>query len=291
MQTITSKLEGMADGIAGLMREFLLKYTTLYNWNSGGFFVISGGDFAFGELSVEGRQLQSRLLEDYRRYYALLSVLLSGLPNTSLVDICEADKSISDILEQRHGYWETPEQALEAAEEALDTQIQLLRHLYDTEEGRGILVPDTNAFYFNPKLDAWSYSEFDKFTFALLPTVLNELDEHKEGHRNENVRKKAQKLIRQIKEYRRRGKLTDGVPIVKGKIEIIAIAIEPDMENTLEWLDPTSPDDRVLASMVELIRQHPRSSVVLVTRDINLQNKAELAGLPFLEPPEQEQQS
>jgi predicted ribonuclease YlaK len=34
------------------------------------------------------------------------------------------------------------------------------------------------------------------------------------------------------------------------------------------------------------MRQHPRTPVILVTRDINLQNKAEYAGLPFVEPPD-----
>ncbi len=34
------------------------------------------------------------------------------------------------------------------------------------------------------------------------------------------------------------------------------------------------------------MHQHPRTPVILVTRDINLQNKAEYAGLPFVEPPD-----
>ena len=34
------------------------------------------------------------------------------------------------------------------------------------------------------------------------------------------------------------------------------------------------------------MREHVRTAVILVTRDINLQNKAEYAGLPFVEPPD-----
>lgn len=33
------------------------------------------------------------------------------------------------------------------------------------------------------------------------------------------------------------------------------------------------------------MRKYPRSAVVLVTHDINLQNKAELAWITFTEPP------
>ena len=47
-------------------------------------------------------------------------------------------------------------------------------------------------------------------------------------------------------------------------------------------------DDRLLATVVEVMRLHPHSPVTLVTRDINLQNKAEFACIPFVEPPEPE---
>ena len=60
------------------------------------------------------------------------------------------------------------------------------------------------------------------------------------------------------------------------------------MRDVLPWLDPASPDDRLLASCVEIMRLHPRSTVMLVTGDINLQNKAEFALVPFLEPPPEE---
>jgi hypothetical protein len=37
--------------------------------------------------------------------------------------------------------------------------------------------------------------------------------------------------------------------------------------------------------VIEVMRMKPRSAVLLVTRDINLQNKAEFANIPFVEPP------
>jgi hypothetical protein len=45
-----------------------------------------------------------------------------------------------------------------------------------------------------------------------VPGVVRELDEHK-VHRNASVRAKANRIARQIGEYRRRGRLTDGVPL------------------------------------------------------------------------------
>ena len=58
------------------------------------------------------------------------------------------------------------------------------------------------------------------------------------------------------------------------------------MDETLPWLKADNNDDRILAGFIEIMREHPRCQVILVTRDMNLQNKAEYAGLPFIEPPE-----
>ena len=90
----------------------------------------------------------------------------------------------------------------------------------------------------------------------------------------------------QIKGYRARGRLTEGVPLVRDDSEIISLAVEPNFSKTLPWLNSDNNDDRILAAFVEVMRLNPRSPVVLVTRDINLQNKAEFAHLPFCEPPE-----
>jgi predicted ribonuclease YlaK len=64
------------------------------------------------------------------------------------------------------------------------------------------------------------------------------------------------------------------------------LAVEPKKEFLLPWLDPDNNDDRLLAGSIEVMRLRPRSPVILVSRDINLQNKAEFAQVPFVEPPE-----
>ncbi len=74
--------------------------------------------------------------------------------------------------------------------------------------------------------------------------------------------------------------------VVRDKITVRSMAVEPDFEKTLPWLDKENDDDRILAGFIEAMRSHPRSPVVLVTADINLTNKADFAGLPCIEPPE-----
>jgi hypothetical protein len=63
---------------------------------------------------------------------------------------------------------------------------------------------------------------------------------------------KAERLARQISEYRRRGRLIDGDTLVRDVSTISAVAVEPRMGVSLPWLDPTNADDRFLASALEI---------------------------------------
>lgn len=63
-------------------------------------------------------------------------------------------------------------------------------------------------------------------------------------------------------------------------ITVVADPREPDFARLPDWLNPQVPDDRVLAGALEVQAEHPSSVVILVASDLNLQNKAEVVGLP-----------
>jgi hypothetical protein len=288
MLTVTDNLIAMARDIEVLLKDLLLKHSSIYQWNKPGGPVIvvsAHGNYAFHDLDEYGRQIQSRALEEYRRFYELLSVLLKGQPKDSLKQLSESDRVLMRTIEQTHTWCKTPQEALDRAVESLLAQQNLINHLYDSANGDAIFVPDTNALLYNPAIESWAFDNAPRFSLILLPTVLSELDSLKINHRNEGVRNKAERIIRQIKDYRRRGNLTEGVTVVKNRIDIVAIATEPDTESTLPWLDMDNNDDRFIASILEVMRGFPRSPVIIVTRDINLQNKVEFARIPFVEPP------
>jgi predicted ribonuclease YlaK len=154
--------------------------------------------------------------------------------------------------------------------------------------GLDTYLPDTNALLYHVDLDRWSFADSATFELVLAPSVLVELDELKVNHRNPDLREKAEGPIRRIKGYRDRGagRLSDGVTLRATVSTIRTLAAEPRMEATLRWLDPANRDDRFIASAIGLMRTRPRSVVRIVTRDTNLQNKAEFALMPFCEPPE-----
>ena len=289
MRTVTDNLQEVAKGIQELLENLLLNHSSIYEWNrpGGPIVVISAhGNYAYRELDEAGRRIQSKALEEYRRFSALLNVLLRGQPKDSLRFLSKSDTVLTRTIEQQHTPCKNTQEALDRAVEALQAQLDLVKHLYDSSSGEAAYVPDTNALLYNPGLETWAFDKTPKFTLILVPAILSELDALKINHRNETVRQKAETMIRQIKEYRRRGNLTEGVPIVKDKIDIVAIATEPSVETSLPWLDPENKDDRFLAAVIEVMRNRPRSPIVIVSRDINLQNKAEFARIPFVEPPE-----
>ena len=196
------------------------------------------------------------------------------------------DRNVEDyLLQSRRPYNKTIKEVSEKTEEYINKQFQLINLLNYNETDLEIFVPDTNALLTNPNIENWHFKSVKSFRLVLLPTVLSELDKLKIAHANKDIKEKAKKIINRIKEYRRRGKLTEGITITN-KIHLTALPLEPNFENSLSWLDPKNNDDRIIASLIEVCRKNIRNKVCFVTTDINLQNKLEFANLPFIEPPE-----
>ncbi len=289
MKTVIDNIREMAEGISELLSALLLGHSSLYLWNNsnGPVVVISPyGDYAYRELSEAGRQLQARTLEEYRRLISLFKALLREQPKDVLKELSDTENVLIRTIEQQDTWCRTTQEAFEKAKEALDTQFSFLKNLYDSSAGEMIFVPDTNALLYSSALEKWEFDGVTSFVVILGPTILSELDALKINHRNEIIRRKAETIINQVKEFRRRGRLADGVTLVRGRSTLSTIATEPNMQDSLPWLDSTNNDDRFLATIIEVMRLHPRSSVLAVSRDINFQNKAEFARVPFIEPPD-----
>lgn len=287
MKSIREQIKDFANEIESSMSELILKQSRISQWNHPESSVLlTLKNFKWEALSQEGVQLQSKVFEEYGHFSSLLRVLLAKQPDHIRHKFNKSADLVNDIITQSvTTVLQNTQQAHQRVCKELHEQVALIDRLYDGSGGARMFVPDTNALLYNPDLEKWNFNAVPIFTIVLTPTVLSELDHHKINHRNEDVRKKADGLIGRIKDYRRRGRLSVGVPIKRDKITVMAIAKEPNFSDTLPWLDANSDDDRYLASFLEVMRTFASSITVLVTRDINLQNKAEFSRVPFLEPP------
>lgn len=269
-----------------LFEELISKYSEIYRYHESDNFIFSTHPYGWKDLSDKGKQLQSRIFKEYLHFAERSRLLLFNQPSDSIASFDECKNEIIAIINQERTYLSSHEDALSEVYKNLDNQIKLLDNIYDQSSGKILYVPDTNALLANPRIEQWRFADVSEFEIILTPTVLSELDKLKIAHRLESVREKAEGLIRQIKGYRGRGKLNDGVPLVNGVSTLKSIAVEPNFNKTLSWLDPLNDDDRILASFIEVMKIYPNSPVLIVTNDINMQNKAEFAGIPFVEPPE-----
>lgn len=249
-------------------------------------FISGYGDNFWDKLPPGGKQIQAQLLPEIDQFAELICVLTLNLPHSSQQELEYALEKIRKSVEQDWAtYWKTKDEAVEGFKALLSGVITTIEGFYGTPFEDTLVISDTNALLRNPDIEHWEFDNIGHFTIILTPTVLSELYVHKIKHRNEEVRNKATKIVRKIMEYRRRGSLLKGVAIVKDNVSLMSIAIEPDMSQTLSWFDPNNADDRFLATTIEVIRSNLVARVFIVTKDINMQNKAEMAGIPFREVP------
>jgi hypothetical protein len=293
MKTVLENLKDEAKRLHGLLEE-LLSRSSIRRWHDpdGDGFVYFGGHFAWNGLDQMGLQIQAKTLEEYRRFFSLLRTLLREQTQEGMGKLEEANATILEVIEQQGSlYKQDANTYFQRAFQALESQVGLLDRLFGSSNANPSLVPDTNALIFNPDIEKWKFSGIPQYTLIFTPTVLAELDSLKVNHRVDAMREKSNRVINRLKEYRRRAaaagrRLSDGVVLVSGVSEILSVAVEPKMDASLPWLDPVNKDDQLLAAVIEVMRQRPRSPVLLVTRDINLQNKAEFASIPYAEPPD-----
>ncbi len=164
--------------------------------------------------------------------------------------------------------------------DALNRQRRVLADLPTAHgEERRLLVPDTNALLYQPAVEEWRAAD-GPWTAVIVPQVIRELDSLKLGERP--VAEVAETVIRRLKEYGRRGDTFSGVPLKHG-VQLREVPVDANMSDTLSWLRPGHADDELLASVLELKWENLQATVVLVTRDRNLQNKARMARTSYVD--------
>ena len=236
-------------------------------------------DFWWGDLSAEQLNTQLAIKRDYEEWFEVFRTAFTRATGDLNRKIRIADQEFRKWMELKRNYSLRPAPSFN--EKKLQEAAQLFFDLLEVIEADGsketVLIPDTNAIADNPDPSQYrAITDDDSFTFLLLPTVLAELDALKNTHRNPAFREKVNKAITRIKGWRHQGHLLGGVTVDK-TITVKAVAIEPDMSNALAWLDKENRDDRIIASVLDVQSSYPTAQVVLVTGDINLLNKADLA--------------
>lgn len=246
--------------------------------------VISPKQYWDSPTEIE-QTLQIKLKKIYGQWIETFKLFTENSPEASKRKIAETDRFVISWIE-KNSDWEIPYTIAEAKTK-FDNKILFYYDTLNLYSSNGdkeiIIIPDTNALIQEPDPKAYkSLTGSDKLTIVFLPTVLSELDDLKTKSSNSDFQKKVKSVITRLKGYRRQGNLIDGV-LVEKTIKLKMVASEPNFDRTLSWLDRDNNDDRIIASSLEIQRDNPSSAVCLVTSDINLQNKTEMARLSYID--------
>lgn len=250
-------------------------------------FIAVVNNYYWGEDNDDQKRVQLKMLRTYAAWFEHFNLLFHGSPQETQTKITETNTSVREWIEKKNG-WNVPRSiadAIKLIHEDFAVYYQLLKVFATPKQADMILVPDTNALIRCPDVTRFKESvDQPNYTVILISTVLGELDKLKRDHRDMDFRKKVDSVIRRIKGLRQQGNMREGV-IVNKTVTVKMQAEEPNFDETLSWLDPENADDRIIANILEIQRKEPSSMVILITADINHQNKAEAANLPFVEPP------
>lgn len=278
---LQSDLDTLTDRLADLIQELPIEYFNRYS--SYAVFIVP--EYYWGEATSEQLNGQLAIKRDYEEWFDIFKSVFAKATDDLNRRIDEADSRLRKWIEMDSNW--SISQDRSANEEKLRADVQLfyelLAILNTNETAETILIPDTNAIVSKPDpINYKSLASKNAYVFLLLPTVLAELDGLKINHRNPDFRNKVDNVITRIKGWRNQGSLREGVTVHR-TITVKAIASEPQMENTLSWLDGSNRDDRIIASVLEVQSNRPNARVVLVTGDINLSNKADVARIETAE--------
>ena len=278
---LQSSLHSLTERSADLIRDMPVEH--FEREGSGVVFICP--EYHWGQASPEQLNAQLAIKRDYEVWFEIFRSVFRTATDDLNQRIKEADQAFRQWIELSSNWSISPDRAANEKQLREDAE-QFVKILAILEAGGGIetiLIPDTNAIVGEP--DPTQYKDIagdNSFVFLLLPTVLAELDKMKISHRNPDFREKVKKTITRIKGWRNQGSLLDGVTVNR-TITVRAVASEPDMQRTLTWLDEHNRDDRIIATVLEVQSAHPTARVVLITGDINLLNKADVARIESAE--------
>lgn len=152
METVSDLVTGRGTELLSLLQALLRDHSELYLWNSGdsGIFHTSG-NHGYRDLSAEGKQLQSRLFEEYTAFADLVGVLLREQPAKARKSHDKHRKTVLAAIEQSGFPWHrSMDEEWDFASKALRAQIDSIENLYSAPaEGDVVVVPDTNALLWN----------------------------------------------------------------------------------------------------------------------------------------------
>lgn len=148
--------------------------------------------------------------------------------------------------------------------------------------------PDTNTlihFQTFDEVDWPTHLSAKAVELVLAPSVLRELDKHKNDPSDSRRSKRARMLNSKLKKLLESAPSSAAVDVRRG-VTLSDIVRTPRIDWGERDLDQTDMDDRLIATVLEFREEHPNKPVVLVSNDFGVRRKAAAYGLVAVDPEE-----
>lgn len=240
------------------------------------------------QLPPDLERKQNQILRDFEEWHTDFCGLFQNVTKDEEMQLKNLYLDVDSLIKYRK-VSRTPssvKEVIEFFEATCDRFVNFLDQLESANEYSSILVVDSSAIIDCPDLSQMAFSlDMGDVTLIVPSTTISELDDLKTGRRDERFRRRLTTAIRKLNDIMEMGNVLEGIQLPNGTI-IKMLATEPDFSKLPQWLDPYINDDRILASAIELQRKNPSSYIAVIANDINMKNKASLAGLPVKKIPE-----
>lgn len=135
-------------------------------------------------------------------------------------------------------------------------------------------ILDTNVILHDYKC----LDNFEENDIYIPFVVLEELDKFKKG--NEQINFNARAFVRELDLITDDDLFKKGAELGVGGGRLYIINSPQSQEQLQEAFPERTPDHRILATVLDVAKKHPKMKTILVTKDINLRMKARSLGIP-----------
>src|SRR5260370_13357688 len=119
----------------------------------------------------------------------------------------------------------------------------------------------------------------------LTPTVMEELDQHKDDPKNPGRQKRAKEILSKLDDILPTDTAGIRVPVGQNPhVELQELLDEPDIDLKAFGLSSQKGDHCLLASILDFRSAHPGATICLITRDFPLRRKALQLKIPVVNP-------
>jgi len=147
---------------------------------------------------------------------------------------------------------------------------------------------DTNTFLHFQRFDTVDWPKVlgvQQVYLMLTPTVMEELDHHKDDPKNPGRQKRAKDILSKLDDILPTDTAGIRVPVGHNpNVELQELLDDPDIDLKVFGLSSQKGDHRLLASILDFRNANPEATICLVTRDFPLRRKALQLKIPIVDP-------